>query len=122
MRVRLHPILEADWPALAWIARCEVSSPVITVRHGPQVETMEDWLCEAVWDGEFEAGDFDRTDLEEAGVPRETFGMHKKAATNPRVEDARAASKTARAAVSPATWRLPPAPRPPSTGIRDPGR
>ncbi len=63
MHFRLHPILEPDWPALAWIARCERSNPVITVRHGPQVETREDWLCEAVWDGEFEAGDFDRTDL-----------------------------------------------------------
>ena len=63
MRLRLHPILEPDWPALAWIARCERSDPTITVRHGPQVETREDWLCEAVWDGEFEAGDFDRTDL-----------------------------------------------------------
>lgn len=63
MHLRLHSILEPDWPALAWIARCERSDTVITVRHGPQVETREDWLCEAVWDGEFEAGDFDRTDL-----------------------------------------------------------
>ncbi|MGB5302488.1 MAG: hypothetical protein WBP17_04965, partial [Gemmatimonadota bacterium] len=47
MRLRLHPILEPDWPALAWIARCERSNPVITVRHGPQVETRENWMCEA---------------------------------------------------------------------------
>jgi len=63
MRLRLQPVLEPDWPPLAWIACCDRANPVITVRHGPQVETREDWLCEAVWDGEFEAGDFDRTDL-----------------------------------------------------------
>ena len=63
MHLRLHAIREPYWPALAWIARCGRSNPVITVRHGPQVETREDWLCEAVWDGEFEAGDFDRTDF-----------------------------------------------------------
>ena len=63
MRLRLQLVQEPDWPPLAWIARCDRSDPVITVRHGPQVETREDWLCEAVWDGEFESGDFDRTDL-----------------------------------------------------------
>jgi hypothetical protein len=63
MRLRLHSILETDWPSLAWIARCDRSNPVITVRHGPQVEARDEWLCEAVWDREFESGDFDRTDL-----------------------------------------------------------
>jgi len=63
MHLRFRQTLEPAWPPLAWIARCERSNPVIAVRHGPQVETREDWLCEAVWDGEFESGDFDQTDL-----------------------------------------------------------
>ena len=63
MRLRLQLVLEPDWPPLAWIARCDNSDPVITVRHGPQAETRQDWLCEAVWDGEFASGDFDLTDL-----------------------------------------------------------
>jgi hypothetical protein len=35
----------------------------IEVLHGPMVETAQDWCVEAVWAGEFAAGDFDRTDL-----------------------------------------------------------
>src|SRR5438874_2538696 len=50
------------WPALAWIARLTPRSDTITVRHGPRVEVRDDWFCEAVWAGEFEDGDFDRTD------------------------------------------------------------
>jgi hypothetical protein len=33
------------------------------VRHGSQVETRGSWFCEAIWDHEFEDGDFDLTDL-----------------------------------------------------------
>ena len=50
------------WPALAWIARLKPGSDAIAVRHGPRVEVRDDWFCEAVWAGEFEVGDFDRTD------------------------------------------------------------
>src|SRR6185369_14555844 len=35
----------------------------VSILHGPRVETADDWFCEAAWDGEFERGDFDRTDL-----------------------------------------------------------
>jgi len=55
--------LEKDWPALAWIAECIEADPVVRVRRGHAVETRPAWFCEAVWDGEFESGDFDRTDL-----------------------------------------------------------
>lgn len=51
------------WPPLAWCAECERGAPVVRVIHGPQVETREFWFCEAVWDGEFALGGFDRTDL-----------------------------------------------------------
>ena len=61
--MRLRPILQESWPPLAWIAKCQRSDPVIEVRHGSQVECRPDWLCESVWDGEFESGDFDQTDL-----------------------------------------------------------
>jgi hypothetical protein len=53
----------AGWPPLAWIALCDRAGGQIRVRHGPGVETRENWFCEAVWAGEFGAGDFDRTDL-----------------------------------------------------------
>ncbi len=33
------------------------------MRHGSRVETRPKWFCEGVWDGEFDAGDFDLTDV-----------------------------------------------------------
>src|SRR5207245_7865116 len=62
-RMRLRYTLVADWPPLAWLARCRPGAPAIDVFHGPRVELAADWFCEAVWDGAFADGDFDRTDL-----------------------------------------------------------
>lgn len=31
--------------------------------HGTRVETTAEWFCEAAWDGPFEDGEFDRTDI-----------------------------------------------------------
>src|SRR5712671_3254479 len=61
MRLRYHRI--DSWPALAWLARCQRGSDVVDVMHGPRVESTPDWFCEAVWDGSYENGDFDRTDI-----------------------------------------------------------
>jgi hypothetical protein len=61
MRFRSVPLV--TWPPLAWLARCRRGAVVIDVFHGPQVEIAADRFCEAVWDGPFEAGDFDRTDI-----------------------------------------------------------
>jgi hypothetical protein len=61
MELVYEPI--AGWPPLAWIAACDRASGQVRVRHGPSVETRDDWFCEAVWAGEFGEGDFDRTDL-----------------------------------------------------------
>jgi hypothetical protein len=56
-------VWENDWPPLAWIVECTESDPMLRVRHGSQVEIRDEWFCEAIWDGDFHAGDFDRTDL-----------------------------------------------------------
>jgi len=61
--MRLMPQLVPDWPKLAWVAHFAEGSDEIGVLHGPMVETADDWVVEAVWDGDFAAGDFDRTDL-----------------------------------------------------------
>ncbi len=53
--------LEPTWPVQAWLAECGPDG--VIVRHGKRVETRDDWFCEAVWDGSFEQGDFDRTDI-----------------------------------------------------------
>lgn len=61
--MRLRYTSMADWPPLAWLARCRRDEPTIDVFHGPRVEIAADWFCEAVWDGSFADGAFDRTDL-----------------------------------------------------------
>jgi hypothetical protein len=55
--------LRQTWPPLAWLAECSEDTPEILVQHGSSVELREDWFCEAVWDGDFDAGGFDETDI-----------------------------------------------------------
>ena len=53
-----------DWPSLAWVwhrSRKPKSRP--TLIHGGGVWVGKYGFCEAVWDGPFDAFDFDRTDL-----------------------------------------------------------
>lgn len=52
----------ADWPPLAWLARCTSGERSIDVFHGDRVEVTPDWFCEAIWTGPYDAGDLDRTD------------------------------------------------------------
>ncbi len=33
------------------------------VSHGARVERCDEWFCEAVWDGDYQSGDFDQTDI-----------------------------------------------------------
>jgi hypothetical protein len=61
--IRFHYRLVQEWPPLAWLAECIVSEHVITVFHGSMVEVRDTWFCEAVWDGEYDVGGFDSTDL-----------------------------------------------------------
>lgn len=51
------------WPKLAWVALCRRNYEKVIVYHGPCVEIRDDWCVEGVWDGDFDAGGFDRTDL-----------------------------------------------------------
>ncbi len=51
------------WPPLAWLARFSKGNETIEVSHGARVECDPDWFCEAVWDGDYEKGDFDATDV-----------------------------------------------------------
>lgn len=61
--VELSPVLVPDWPKLAWVATLQRGVARVVVRHGPMVELRDDWLAEAVWVGDFAAGDFDRTEF-----------------------------------------------------------
>ena len=59
--IRYHMI--EHWPPLAWVAECCSERRGVSVYHGCRVETRGDWFCEAVWPGDFEAGDFDRHEV-----------------------------------------------------------
>src|SRR5262249_29070952 len=48
-------------PRLAWCARLASGSPIVTVTHGPWVETSDAFFVEGVWDGPYDEGRFDRT-------------------------------------------------------------
>ena len=56
---RVHP----NWPSLSWLASFRLAESTIVLMHGSRMETRPDWFCEAVWDGPFEEGDFNRTDI-----------------------------------------------------------
>ncbi|HEY1326600.1 MAG TPA: hypothetical protein VGI14_06660 [Casimicrobiaceae bacterium] len=51
------------WPPLAWLAKLHKNDAVATILHGAQVETTDDWFCEAVWPDDYESGGFDLTDI-----------------------------------------------------------
>lgn len=55
--------IKTHWPPLAWIASFQPGNATIEVYHGSSVEIKEDWFCEATWNGDFEEGDFDKTDI-----------------------------------------------------------
>lgn len=61
--MRIEYQLVPTWPPLAWACRCITGEGCVTVFHGPNVETREEWFCEAVWDGDFSEGAFDATDV-----------------------------------------------------------
>ena len=61
MKIVYH--LKNDWPCLSWLAQCFQQDETIQIFHGKQVETKDHWFCEAAWDGDFETGNFDQTDL-----------------------------------------------------------
>ena len=52
-----------EWPKLAWVASVPSGSDMVTVLHGAMVEANDQWCVEAVWVGNFESGNFDKTDL-----------------------------------------------------------
>lgn len=59
--MRLRTVVVPGWPRLAWLAVCR--EDVVRAFVGSAVEVFDEWFCEGVWDGPFEHGDFDQTDL-----------------------------------------------------------
>ena len=63
VRMKLTPTLITQWPKLAWVATMALGCDEIQAYHGSYIEIGKDWLVEAVWAGDFAAGDFDKTEL-----------------------------------------------------------
>ena len=61
--MKLEYCIRPAWPALAWLAKCPVNSASVEVYHGGGVELDSTWYCEAVWDSDYTAGNFDQTDV-----------------------------------------------------------
>ena len=51
-----------SWPKLAWVAILSEKKKA-EILHGPMVEIHNDWAIEGVWDGAFDKGNFDCSDL-----------------------------------------------------------
>lgn len=66
MQFEFLPI--AALPRLAWCAEWTARTELVSVRHGPWVETRGDWFAEGAWDGDFLTGGFlDATTLAGSG-------------------------------------------------------
>jgi len=60
---RFNFSLKKHWPKLAWVCVFSLENDSAEILHGPMLEVSPDWAVEAVWEGVFEKGDFDKTDL-----------------------------------------------------------
>lgn len=60
MRLKCQAI--PNWPKLAWVAVNVRGTQQVDIYHGPCLELAEQWCVEAVWDGDFSAGDFDQSE------------------------------------------------------------
>jgi len=54
---------QPDWPPLAWIASWTDDRPEVEVCHGTDVEVRDKWFAEAVWEGDFAAGELEKAAL-----------------------------------------------------------
>ncbi len=61
--MQLCPELINNWPKLAWVCAVAKESGHLHLYHGPCVEIADTFIAEAVWAGDFSAGDFDQTEL-----------------------------------------------------------
>jgi hypothetical protein len=50
-----------ELPTLAWMARLDPQTGLISVVHGSSVECRDEWMVEGVWDDDFEQGNFHRS-------------------------------------------------------------
>lgn len=57
----LKLINDSSLPRLAWIAEYEPNAHLLTVHHGNDVETGENFIVEGTWDGPFEETGFDKS-------------------------------------------------------------
>lgn len=52
-----------SWPPLAWLVHFDEGCSEIHAYVGRSVETCDEWLCEATWNGPYADGGFDVTDI-----------------------------------------------------------
>ena len=62
MPTRMSTQAMPQFPRLGWWADFDVSNDSLAVMHGTSVESGEDFLVEGVWDGDFSAGEFHKSE------------------------------------------------------------
>jgi len=62
MKFRIDYSANKDFPKLAWFARVDRDSHIVSVIHGLSVEYRDDWMVEGVWDDDFERGNFHQSE------------------------------------------------------------
>jgi len=60
--IKVNYISDISMPKLGWIAVFDSVKRQLQILHGEFVERSTDWIVEGVWDGDFKAGEFHKTD------------------------------------------------------------
>jgi hypothetical protein len=62
LKFNLQYNLLKDLPKLAWLARVDRVSGIVSVIHGSCIECRDEWMVEGVWDNDFEQGNFHQSE------------------------------------------------------------
>jgi len=62
MSLIIHFLEIPELPKLAWLASIDKTTMELKIYHGSSVECGEKWMVEGVWDGEFNEGNFHKSE------------------------------------------------------------
>ena len=63
MTYKIEYIADDTLPSLGWLAIVDLGKKTLRIIHGRYVECRNDWLVEGIWDGDFQEGNFHKTEI-----------------------------------------------------------
>jgi len=60
---KIEYIADDTLPSLGWLAIVDLGKKTLRIIHGRYVECRNDWLVEGIWDGDFQEGNFHKTEI-----------------------------------------------------------